>query len=68
MAKTVGTMAPPTKPCRTRKAVIELMSQAMPHRALAAVNKPAERANSQRVDRAWARKPENGIITSSAIR
>ena len=32
------------------------------------VNRPADRANSQRVDSAWARKAENGIITSSAIR
>ena len=35
---------------------------------LETVNRPAERANSQRVDRAWARKAEKGIITSSAIR
>ena len=68
VAKTVGTMAPPTKPWITRNSTMELMSPAAPHRALATVNNPADRANSHRVDRAWARKAENGIITSSAIR
>jgi hypothetical protein len=68
VANTVGTMAPPVKPCSTRKAIIESMSQAMPHRADEIVNRPAEMANSQRVDSAWARNAAKGIITSSAIR
>ena len=66
--KTSGTMAPPTKPWMTRKAIIDWMSQAMPQRALAAVKRPADITNSQRVDRDWARKAAKGIITSSAIR
>ncbi len=44
------------------------MSQAAPQRALDRVNSPADRANSQRVDSAWARKAAKGIITNSAIR
>ncbi len=68
MAKTVGTMAPPTKPWITRNAIMELMSQAMPHRALERVKRPADRAKSQRVESAWARKAAKGIITSSAMR
>jgi hypothetical protein len=61
-------MAPPTKPWTIRNSTIDWMSQAAPQSALAMVNRPADRANSQRVDSAWARKAENGIITSSAIR
>ena len=68
VVNTVGTIAPPTKPWITRKAIIELMSQAAPQSALEMVNSPADRANSQRVDSACTRKAENGIITSSAIR
>ncbi len=67
-AKTVGTMAPPVKPCRTRKTIIDSMFQANPQRTLERVKSAADRAKSQRVDRAWARNAENGIITSSAIR
>jgi hypothetical protein len=65
---TVGTMAPPTNPCSARNAIMDSMFHASPHSALDNVNKPADNANSQRVDKACARKPENGIMTSSAIR
>ena len=68
VANTVGTIAPPTKPWITRNSVIEWMSQAIPHSALARVNSPADSAYSQRVDSACARNAANGIITSSAIR
>ncbi len=68
VAKTLGTMAPPTKPWTMRKATIDWMSQAMLQSALERVKRPADRANSQRVESAWARKAENGIITSSAMR
>lgn len=67
-ANTLGTIAPPTKPWTARKAIIDSMFQARPQAMLASVNSPAEVAKSQRVDIAWARKAENGIITSSAIR
>ncbi len=68
VANTVGTIAPPTKPCSARNTIIDSIFQASPHNALATVKSPADIANSQRVESAWARKPENGIITSSAIR
>ncbi len=68
VANTVGTIAPPTKPCSTRKAIIDWMSHDAPQSALETVKRPAERANSQRVESACARKAEKGIITSSAIR
>ena len=44
------------------------MFQARPHAILESVKSPADVANNQRVDMACARKAENGIITSSAIR
>ena len=65
---TDGTIAPPVKPCSTRNAIIDSMFQANPHSTLDTVNKPADSANNQRVDIAWPRNAENGIITSSAIR
>ena len=68
VAKTVGTIAPPTKPCSARNTIIDWISHARPHKALQRVNSPAEMANSHRVEIACARKPENGIMTSSAIR
>ena len=68
MANTVGTMAPPTNPCTIRNATMDWMSHDAPHRALETVNRAADRVKSQRVDSAWARKAEKGIITSSAIR
>jgi hypothetical protein len=67
-ANTLGTIAPPTKPWMTRKAIIDSMFQARPQATLDSVNSAAEVANSQRVDIACARKAEKGIITSSAIR
>ena len=65
---TVGTMAPPTKPCTMRKAIMEFMSHARPHIRLDSVNSAADAVKSQRVDSAWLRKPESGIMTISAIR
>ncbi len=67
-ANTVGTMAPPVKPCRTRKKIIDSMFQANPQNTLERVNSPADSANSHRVDNACARKAEKGIMTSSAMR
>jgi hypothetical protein len=44
------------------------MVVAVAHSALASVNPAAEMVNSTRVDSARARNPDNGIITTSAIR
>ncbi len=52
VAKTSGTIAPPTKPWMARKTIIDSMSHASPHSALASVNKKAEATNNQRVDSA----------------
>ncbi len=49
---TVGTIAPPVNPCSTRKTIIDSMFQAKPQRTLESVNRPADRVNSQRVERA----------------
>src|SRR5258708_40028763 len=48
--KTVGIIAPPRKPCRARKMIIDWMFQAPPHNRLASVNPAEDRVNSQRVD------------------
>ena len=68
VANTSGTIAPPVKPCRALKAIIELMSHARPHSRLEMVKSAAEAVNSQRVDSAWDRNAASGIITISAIR
>jgi hypothetical protein len=67
-ANTVGTIAPPVNPCSTRNRIIDSMFHANPHSTLESVKRPAESANSQRVESARARNAEKGIITSSAIR
>ena len=67
-ANTVGTMAPPVKPCSARSTIIDSMFQAMPQPTLNKVKSAALVANSQRVEIAWARKAEKGIMISSAIR
>jgi hypothetical protein len=68
VAKTVGTMAPPTNPCSARNTVIDWMSHAMPHNRLDRVKSTAESVNSQRVEIACERNAAKGIMTISAIR
>src|SRR5688572_146409 len=68
VANTVGTIAPPVKPCNARKKIIDSIFHDNPHPMLLRVNSAAEALNSQRVESACVRKAENGIITSSAIR
>jgi hypothetical protein len=51
-----------------RHTIISLMLDAVPHMKLAAVNPAAEIANTSRVPSARDRYPDNGIITTSAIR
>ena len=67
-AKTVGIIAPPMKPCSARNTIIELMSQAIAHKALATVKPAAAELNSTRVETSRARNPESGIAITSAIR
>ncbi len=50
VANTVGIMAPPTKPCTARNAIITSRFQAKPQAMLAMVKAPAETVNSQRVE------------------
>ena len=61
-------MPPPMKPWMARHTIISLMLVERPHIRLAAVNPPAEMANSSRVPMARDRKPESGIMTTSEIR
>ncbi len=67
-AKTDGIMPPPRKPCSARQTIISLIEPAVAHMKLAAVKPAADRVNSTRVDIMRARKPESGIITTSAMR
>src|SRR5690242_12784215 len=68
VAKTVGIIAPPRKPCSARKMIIELMSQASAHKADVSVKPAAAMAKKTRVDMRRERMPVSGIITTSAIR
>ena len=68
VAKTVGIMAPPIKPWMSRHAIISLIEVDSPHIRLAAVKPAAEMAKRIRVPNARDRKPESGIITTSAMR
>ena len=44
------------------------MSHASPHSMLAAVNPPADKVNSQRVENTRVSQPDSGIMMISAIR
>ena len=68
VANTVGIMPPPMKPCTARQKIISLIEEESPHIRLAAVKPAAEAANRMRVPSARDRKPESGIITTSAMR
>ena len=61
-------MPPPMKPWMARQTIISLIEVDSPHIRLAAVKPAAEMANRMRVPSARDRKPESGIITTSAIR
>ena len=67
-ANTVGIMPPPMKPWMARQTIISLIDVESPHIRLAAVNPPAEMANMMRVPSTRDRKPDSGIMTTSAIR
>ena len=61
-------MPPPIKPWIARQTIISLMDVDKPHITLASVKPAADVANTMRVPSARDRKPDSGIITTSAIR
>ena len=67
VASTMGAMAPPQKPCRARKTIIDSISQAAAQPMLAA-EKPSEHmVNRPRVENSRDSQPESGIMMTSAI-
>ncbi|GJE45219.1 hypothetical protein AEGHOMDF_4413 [Methylobacterium soli] len=67
-AKTVGIMPPPMKPCRARQRIISLIDVDVAHIRLISVKPQAAIENIQRVEITRDRKPESGIMITSAIR
>ena len=61
-------MAPPRKPWRARAAIIAPSVSTKAQAMLASVKPAAESTNRRRVESSRARKPESGIITTSAMR
>ncbi len=61
-------MPPPMKPCTARQMIISVRLFDRPHIRLEKVKPAAAPANRMRVPSARDRKPESGIITTSAIR
>ena len=68
VAKTVGIIAPPRKPCRARKAIIAFSVVAQAHSMEQAVKPTALMTNRMRVESSRDSQPESGIMTISAIR
>src|SRR5581483_9900498 len=66
VAKTVGIIAPPRKPCAARNTIIEFMLQASAHIALVSVKPAAATEKNTRVENSRERIPVSGIITTSA--
>ena len=61
-------MPPPMKPWIARHTIISLIEVESPHIRLAAVKPAADAANKVRVPSARDRKPDSGIMITSAIR
>ena len=68
VAKTVGIIAPPMKPCMARKTIIIGRFVAVAQSSENSVKPAADAVNSTRVESSRDRNPESGIITISAIR
>ena len=68
VAKTVGIIAPPKKPCNARHTIISPMDDDNAHIKLIKVKAAAEATNSQRVEKIRVSVPDSGIITTSATR
>ena len=67
-ANTVGIMPPPMKPCSARQMIISSIELAWAHMKLMSVKPPAEMVKITRVDTTRDRKPDSGIMITSAIR
>ena len=67
-AKTVGIMPPPMKPCSARQRIISSIELAWAHMKLMSVKPPAEMVKMTRVDTTRDRKPDSGIMITSATR
>ena len=67
-AKTVGIMPPPMKPCSARQRIISSIELAWAHMKLISVKPPAEMVKMTRVDTTRDRKPDSGIMITSATR
>ena len=67
-ANTVGIMPPPMNPCSARHTIICSIVFACAHMKLMSVKPPAETTKMMRVETTRDRKPDSGIITTSAMR
>ena len=67
-ANTVGIMPPPMKPCSARHRIISWIEPAWAHMKLMSVKPPAEMVKISRVENTRERKPESGIMITSATR
>ena len=67
-ANTVGIMPPPMKPCSARQTIISSIVVACAHMKLIRVKPPAEMVKMTRVETTRDRKPESGIMITSAMR
>ncbi len=67
-ANTVGIMPPPMKPCSARHRIISSIVFDWAHMKLISVKPPAEIVKITRVETTRDRKPDSGIITTSAMR
>ena len=61
-------MPPPIKPCNARQTIISSMVVAVEHIRLIAVKPAAEMVKMTRVDSIRDRKPDSGIMMTSAMR
>ena len=67
-AKTVGIMPPPMKPCSARKRIISLIESTWAHMKLISREAAGGDGEDARVEKTRERKPESGIMTTSATR
>ena len=67
-ANTVGIMPPPMKPCSARQTIISSIELAWAHMKLMSVKPPAEMVKMTRVETTRDRKPDSGIMITSATR
>ena len=68
VAKTVGIMAPPKRPCSARNTIMELRSPAKAQAALMQVKPMQVVRNNQRVEKARLSQPDSGMVMTSAMR